>query len=77
MKTERHNIIFAGLGGMGALTSGQLLAKAAMKKYRHVTWYPNITTARRNAPADCVVCFSDEMIYSQLVNKVETAVVMN
>jgi 2-oxoglutarate ferredoxin oxidoreductase subunit gamma len=77
MGIERHNVIFAGVGGMGALTSGQLLAKAAMKKFKNVTWYPNITTARRNAPADCLVCYSDTMIYSQLIKDVETAVVMN
>ena len=77
MNTDRHNIIFAGVGGMGALTSGQMLAQAAMKKYKNVTWYPNITTSRRNAPADCLVCFSEKMIYSQLVKIVETAVVMN
>ena len=77
MKIETHDVIFAGVGGMGALTAGQLLAQAAMKKYKHVTWYPNITTARRNAPADCLIRFSDEMIYSQLIEKVETAVVMN
>ena len=77
MGIDRQNVIFAGVGGMGALTSGLLLAQAAMKKFKHVTWYPNITTARRNAPADCLVCLSDRMIYSQLVTVVETAVVMN
>ena len=77
MGMKTHSVIFAGVGGMGALTSGQLLARAAMKKFKNVTWYPNITTARRNAPADCLVCYSDTMIYSQLIKDVESAVVMN
>lgn len=70
----KHEVIFAGIGGMGALTAGQLLAQAALSNYRYVTWYPNITTARRNAPADCTVIFSPEAIASPLIYRVETVV---
>lgn len=77
MKEDSHDVIFAGLGGMGSLTSGQLLAQAAAKHFTYATWYPNITSSRRNDPADCLVRFSDKMIYSQLTEKVETAVIMN
>ncbi|MDP6560183.1 MAG: 2-oxoacid:acceptor oxidoreductase family protein, partial [Candidatus Binatia bacterium] len=74
MASEKHEVIFAGMGGMGALTAGQLLAQAAFSSYSHVTWYPNITTARRNAPADCIVIFSQEPIASPLIYQVETVV---
>jgi len=77
MNNSGDDVIFAGVGGMGALTSGQLLAKAALKEYKYTTWYPNITTARRNAPADCLVRFSNNQIYSQLIHTVGTAIVMN
>lgn len=74
MASEKHEVIFAGVGGMGALTAGQLLAQAAFSCYRYVTWYPNITTARRNAPADCIVLFSQEPIASPLIYQVEAVV---
>jgi 2-oxoglutarate ferredoxin oxidoreductase subunit gamma len=61
---------------MGALTAGQLLAQAAFDCYSHVTWYPNITTARRNAPADCIVIYSKENIPSPLIYQVGAAVIM-
>lgn len=77
MKEDSYDVIFAGVGGMGALTAGQLLAQAAAKHFRYATYYPNITSSRRNEPADCVVRFSDKMIYSQLTDKVETAVIMS
>lgn len=70
----RHEVIFAGIGGMGALTAGQLLAQAALSSYPYVTWYPNITTARRNAPADCTVIFSQGTVASPLIYRVETVV---
>jgi 2-oxoglutarate ferredoxin oxidoreductase subunit gamma len=73
---ERFEVIFAGVGGMGALTAGQLLAQAALAHYPHVIWYPNITTARRNAPADCIVIYSHEPIESPLIYQVGAAVII-
>ena len=76
MSSERFEVIFAGVGGMGALTAGQLLAEAAQAYYPCVTWYPNITTARRNAPADCIVIYSKEVIASPLIHRVGAAVII-
>ncbi len=74
--SAKDEVIFAGVGGMGALTAGQLLAQAAFSCYSHVTWYPNITTARRNAPADCIVIFSPQPIPSPLIYQVGTVVAL-
>jgi len=74
--TQRVEVIFAGVGGMGALTAGQLFAQASLAHYRHVTWYPNITTARRNAPADCVVICAEEPIASPLIYQVDAVVII-
>lgn len=76
MSPERFEVIFAGVGGMGALTAGQLLARAALAYYPYVTWYPNITTARRNAPADCTVIYSTEAIASPLIYQVGAAIII-
>lgn len=52
---------------MGALTAGQFFAQAALECYPYVTWYPNITTARRNAPAECIVIYFKRAIASPLI----------
>ena len=72
----RHDVIIAGIGGRGALIIGQVLAQAAMLRYKHILWHPNYTTARRGAPADATVIFSDEEITSPLVPQAQALVVV-
>ena len=72
----RHDVIIAGIGGRGALIIGQILAQAAMSRYKRILWYPNYTTARRGAPADATVIFSDEEITSPLVSQAQALVVV-
>jgi len=72
----RHDLIIAGIGGRGALTIGQVLAQAAISRYKHILWYPSYTTARRGAPADATIIFSDEEITSPLVFQAQTLVIV-
>ena len=72
----RHDVIIAGVGGRGALTIAQVLAQAAAFRYKNILWYPNYTTARRGAPADATVIFSNEEITSPLVSQAQALVVV-
>lgn len=74
--TPTYSLIVAGIGGMGALSAGQLVAEAAMSLYQNVCWCPNMTTARRNAPADCTVVLSNEEITSPLVFQADAVVIV-
>jgi len=76
MARKRHEVMFAGIGGMGALLAGQMITKAAATEYEHVIWSPNYTTARRGAPCDCTVILSDEEIASPILEQVQTLVVV-
>ena len=72
----RNDVIIAGIGGRGALIIGQVLSQAAMSRYKYVLWYPNYTTARRGAPADATIIFSNEEIASPLVSQAQALVVV-
>lgn len=73
---QSYAVIVSGIGGMGALTAGRLVAEAGISRFRQVLWYPNITTAMRNAPADCTVILSDEEIASPLVFQADAVLVL-
>lgn len=73
---ERHDVIFAGIGGMGVLLTGEMVTRSASAQYKNVLWIPNYTTAQRGAPCDCIVIVSNNEIYSPLVDQAETVVVM-
>ena len=74
---ERNEVIFAGLGGMGVLLSGELLTRAAARQYKHALWLPNYTTSQRGAPCNCIVIISNEEIYSPLIDQTDVVVVMS
>lgn len=74
---ERYDVIFAGIGGMGVLLTGEILTRSAGRQYKHVLWLPNYTTSQRGAPCDCVVIVSDEEIYSPLIEQTKVVVVMS
>ena len=73
---KRHDVIIAGIGGMGVLLTGEIIVKSAPAQYKNVLWIPNYTTAQRGAPCDCIVILSDEDIYSPLVDQAEAAIIM-
>jgi len=60
-------IVFAGFGGQGVLTLGQIVATIAMKKGKHVTWMPSYGAEMRGGTANCGVIVSDKQIGSPIV----------
>ncbi len=73
----QERMIIAGYGGQGVMLLGKLLAQAAMEAGRKVTYLPAYGTEVRGGTANCHVVFSDSDIYSPVVERPTTLVVMN
>ena len=72
-----REMIFAGFGGQGVLSMGTLLAYAAMKEGREVSWMPSYGPEMRGGTANCIVNISDQPISSPIVSEYDVAVVLN
>ena len=71
----RNEVMMSGIGGMGVLMAGKLLASAALEKYRHVSWLPSYGVEKRGGLCECTVIFSDKKISSPLIDQARTLVV--
>ena len=72
-----NEMIFAGFGGQGVLSMGKLLAYAAMKEGKEVSWMPSYGPEMRGGTANCIVNVSDEMISSPVVTEYNVVVALN
>ena len=72
-----QEMVFAGFGGQGVLSLGTILAYAAMKEGKEVTWFPSYGPEMRGGTANCMVNISDEEISSPIVNDYDLAMVFN
>jgi 2-oxoglutarate ferredoxin oxidoreductase subunit gamma len=69
--------IFSGFGGQGVLMMGYVLAVAAMRDGREVTYLPSYGAEVRGGTANCTVVVSDEEIFSPVASSPDYAVIMN
>jgi 2-oxoglutarate ferredoxin oxidoreductase subunit gamma len=76
-ESSRVEIMLVGLGGMGVLTAGQLVACAVLPKYKYVSWVPSYSAAVRGGFCECTVLFSDEEITSPLLDQVATVLLFD
>jgi 2-oxoglutarate ferredoxin oxidoreductase subunit gamma len=67
----------AGFGGQGILYLGDVIAEAALREGRNVTFLPTYGVAMRGGTANCIVTISDDEIGSPLLNHPDAAVIMN
>lgn len=74
MQTE---VMFAGFGGQGILSSGKILAYAAMQKGFEVIWIPSYGPEMRGGTAYCMVFISDQAIGSPVIKNPTHLVAMN
>lgn len=65
----RVELIIAGLGGMGVLVAGRLLAAAAVGTFQHISWMPTYGEARRGGLSDCTVILSPGEIASPILDR--------
>jgi 2-oxoglutarate ferredoxin oxidoreductase subunit gamma len=72
-----QEMVFAGFGGQGVLSMGTILAYAAMKEGREVTWFPSYGPEMRGGTANCMVNISDREISSPIVTDYDLAMVFN
>jgi len=72
-----HRVIIAGAGGQGIMLLGKVLAQAAMREGRFVTFLPAYGAEVRGGTANCMVVISDAQIGSPLVPEADSLIVMN
>ena len=73
--TERS--FFAGFGGQGIVSLGQIWVYCAMQEGKNVTCFPFYGAEKRGGIARASVIISDEEIASPLVTSPDSAIVMN
>jgi len=73
--TER--IIIAGAGGQGVMLLGKILAGAAMKENKFVTFLPSYGAEVRGGTSHCMMVISDREIGSPYVEKADNLIIMN
>ena len=74
---KAHEIIFAGFGGQGVLSMGQIIAYSAMIENKEVSWMPSYGPEMRGGTANCTVIVSDSRISSPIVSTYDSAIVLN
>jgi 2-oxoglutarate ferredoxin oxidoreductase subunit gamma len=75
--SKAHEIIFAGFGGQGILSMGQIIAYAAMIEEKEVSWMPSYGPEMRGGTANCIVIVSDSRISSPIISTFDSAIVLN
>ena len=72
-----QEMVFAGFGGQGVLSMGSILAYAALKEGKKVSWMPSYGPEMRGGTANCMVNISDQPISSPIAKAYDAAVVLN
>ncbi len=74
---KQIEVVFAGFGGQGVMTAGQLLAYTAMEEGKQVVWIPSYGPEMRGGTANCTVVVSNNRIGSPIINNPMSACVFN
>jgi 2-oxoglutarate ferredoxin oxidoreductase subunit gamma len=72
-----EEIIIAGFGGQGVLSMGKILAYSGVMQNKEVSWMPSYGPEMRGGTANVTVIISDERISSPILNKYDTAIILN
>ena len=72
-----QQVVIAGFGGQGIILAGKLLAQAAMKAGKEVTYMPSYGAEVRGGTANCMVVIGQEPISSPVIDKPDTVIAMN
>lgn len=70
-------VLFAGLGGQGVLTSGLVISQIAVSKDMNATWIPQYGAAMRGGTANCTVKFGEGMVYNPAQEEPDILLAMN
>jgi 2-oxoglutarate ferredoxin oxidoreductase subunit gamma len=72
-----EEIIIAGFGGQGVLSMGKILAYAGIMQGKEVSWMPSYGPEMRGGTCNVTVILSDEMVSSPVLNRYDTAIILN
>lgn len=64
---KQYEVTFAGFGGQGIMTAGQLMAYSGMAEGKKVIWLPSYGPEMRGGTAYCTVVISDHRIGSPII----------
>lgn len=70
-------VIVGGSGGQGVMLLGKVLAEAAMREGKFVTWLPSYGPEVRGGTSHCMVVISDTEIGSAFIKKADCLIIMN
>jgi 2-oxoglutarate ferredoxin oxidoreductase subunit gamma len=70
-------IVFAGFGGQGVLTSGLIVSEIAVSNGMNATWIPSYGSAMRGGTANCTVKFGKGRIFNPAQEKPDVLLAMN
>lgn len=70
-------MICAGFGGQGVLTTGLIIAHAAMMLGKEITWYPSYGSEMRGGTANCTIKISEKSIASPCTKHPDIVCAMN
>jgi len=74
---SQYEVTFAGFGGQGIMTAGQLLAYAGIAEGKQVVWLPSYGPEMRGGTAYCTVVVSENRIGSPVINNPRAICVFN
>ncbi|MDD5094589.1 MAG: 2-oxoacid:acceptor oxidoreductase family protein [Dehalococcoidia bacterium] len=74
---KRYEAIFAGTGGRGVLTAGQMLTQVALKDFPHVLYFPSYGTEMRGGTSECTVVLSESPIGSPVLTQSNVLVIFD
>lgn len=74
---SRGEVIMAGIGGMGIISAGQALLRAASQRYEYVSYVPIYGYAMRGGLCECAVIFSSEKIWSPLLDQAQAVLLLD
>lgn len=72
-----EEMIIAGFGGQGVLSMGKILAYSGIMEDKEVTWFPSYGPEMRGGTANVTVIISDTRISSPILQKYDTAIILN
>ena len=70
-------IIIAGFGGQGVVSSGIILAHAGLTENKNVTFFPSYGAEMRGGTANCSVVISTDPVASPIVASPDVVIIMN
>ena len=73
----KEELIIAGFGGQGVLSTGKILAYSGMLQGYEVSWLPSYGPEMRGGTANVTVVVSDQPVSSPIVQKCDTVIVLN